>query len=97
MPKYLPDLPLDQQVLDVFSRQLWYRPTLQVKTCMHLSHDLGFDSLDLVELTVRLECHFRIEIADEELTEWNTVGDVMTCVQHHLIVRELLAEQQGTP
>ena len=39
--------------------------------------DLGADSLDLFELGMALEDEYNIEIPAEELTELNTVGDVI--------------------
>ncbi|MDO4340259.1 MAG: acyl carrier protein [Eubacteriales bacterium] len=39
--------------------------------------DLGADSLDLFELVMALEDEYNVEIPAEELTELETVGDVM--------------------
>lgn len=39
--------------------------------------DLGADSLDLFELVMGLEEEYSIEIPAEELTNINTVGDVI--------------------
>ena len=39
--------------------------------------DLGADSLDLFELVMALEDEYNIEIPAEELSELNTVGDVI--------------------
>ncbi len=39
--------------------------------------DLGADSLDLFELLMALEEEYSIEFPAEELTDINTVGDVM--------------------
>ena len=39
--------------------------------------DLGADSLDLFELVMALEDEYNVEIPAEELTELNTVGDVI--------------------
>ncbi len=39
--------------------------------------DLGADSLDLFELVMGLEEEYSMEIPAEELTDINTVGDVM--------------------
>ena len=39
--------------------------------------DLGADSLDLFELVMALEDEYNIEIPAEELTELETVGDVI--------------------
>ena len=39
--------------------------------------DLGADSLDLFELVRALEDEYNVEIPAEELTDLNTVGDVI--------------------
>ena len=42
--------------------------------------DLGADSLDVVELIMRLEEKFDIEIPDEEAEKIQTVGDAVTYI-----------------
>ncbi|WP_339040787.1 MULTISPECIES: acyl carrier protein [unclassified Candidatus Lariskella] len=42
-----------------------------------LGSDLGFDSLDSVELVMSLEEEFNVEIPDEDAAKMKTVGDVM--------------------
>ena len=44
--------------------------------------DLGADSLDLFELVMALEEEYGIEIPAEELTELETVGDVVECLKN---------------
>ena len=39
--------------------------------------DLGADSLDLYELVMALEDEYNLEIQAEEMSELNTVGDVI--------------------
>ena len=46
-----------------------------------LIEDLGLDALDVVELTIDLEEAFGIEIADEQVEGWQTIGDVIRCVE----------------
>lgn len=41
----------------------------------HLRNDIGFDSLDLAELTVRIEREFGVDIFEDGLVE--TVGDIL--------------------
>ena len=50
----------------------------------HFVDDVGMDSLDLVELMMNFEADFNIEIADDDLTEIQTVEDVCNYVQQHL-------------
>ena len=42
---------------------------------MHLRNDFGFDSLDLAELTVRIESEFGIDIFEDGIV--STVGEVL--------------------
>jgi acyl carrier protein len=48
-----------------------------VKEESHLIDDLGFDSLDLVELTMTIEEALGIEIPDEDVEKLFTVSDVI--------------------
>jgi acyl carrier protein len=43
----------------------------------HLREDLGADSLDLVELLMRFEDEFDIQIPEEEAEGIKTVGDII--------------------
>ena len=45
--------------------------------------DLGADSLDLVELVMRFEEEFDIEIPDEDAEKIQTVGDAINYIQEH--------------
>jgi len=42
--------------------------------------DLKFDSLDIVELMMKMEDDFGIEIPEEEAEDLKTVGDVVTYI-----------------
>jgi acyl carrier protein len=42
---------------------------------MHLRNDIGFDSLDLAELTVRIEVEYDIDIFEDGIV--NTVGEIL--------------------
>jgi acyl carrier protein len=58
-------------------------PARPLTPATRLVHDLGFDSIDVVELTLNLERRFHIEIPDAELEELHTVQDVLDCVDLH--------------
>ncbi|SHL65435.1 acyl carrier protein [Hymenobacter psychrotolerans] len=57
---------------------------LQLQPTSRLVHDIGLDSIDLIELTMNLEHRFHIEIPDAELEQLRTVQDVLDCVDTHL-------------
>jgi acyl carrier protein len=42
--------------------------------------DLGFDSLDIVDLALALEDEFDIEVSDEEAGSFKTVEDIVAFV-----------------
>lgn len=46
----------------------------EIKPEQDLRNDLGFDSLDLAELTVRIEAEFDVDIFEEGLI--STVGEI---------------------
>jgi len=41
----------------------------------HLRNDIGFDSLDLAELTVRIEAEYDVDIFENGIV--NTVGEIV--------------------
>lgn len=46
-----------------------------------LTEDLGADSLDAVELSMALEEAFDIQIADDAMVRFQTVGDIVTYIE----------------
>lgn len=46
-----------------------------------LKEDLGIDSLDSVEIIMALESEFDITIEDDEMTNLNTVGDIIKLLE----------------
>lgn len=48
-----------------------------------LNEELGADSLAAVELSMALEEAFGVSIADEDLPNLKTVGDIMTYLASH--------------
>ncbi len=48
-----------------------------------LAEDLEADSLDAVELNMALEDEFEIEISDEMIAEFKTVGDIVKYIDEH--------------
>lgn len=52
----------------------------QITLESHIVDDLGADSLDVVELIMRLEEKFEIEIPDEEAEKIQTVADAVNFI-----------------
>ena len=59
----------------------------QLAPATHLMKDLGADSLDALNIAVRLEEAFRIKIPDEAIPRFLTVGDIVSGVNAHLSVQ----------
>ncbi len=53
----------------------------EVKETTNFKEDLNADSLDLFELVMALEEEYNVEIPSEELSELQTVEDVMKYLQ----------------
>lgn len=56
----------------------------QVTTDAAFVDDLGADSLDTVELVMKLEEEFDIEIPDEDAADIRTVGDAINYLKSHV-------------
>lgn len=59
-----------------------------VELSNHLIDDLDFDSIDSIELAVRLESVARIEVEEDELKGLRTVGDIVDLVLRHSSAEE---------
>jgi acyl carrier protein len=72
--------PVEQKVKDILVIELGVDAD-QVKLTADLFEDLGADSLDAAETTMALEEDFDIEIPDEDMMKWKTVGDIVDYIQ----------------
>ena len=50
----------------------------------HLMKDLGADSLDALNIALRLEEAFKIKIPDDAIPRFLTIGDIVKGVNEHL-------------
>ena len=46
-----------------------------------MQDDLGADSLDLVDLVMSVEAEFGVKVADEDLENIKTVGDIVNYIE----------------
>lgn len=51
-------------------------PISSVTDYASLTHDLGLDSLETVELVLHLENHFNVAIPDQDYPQLNTVDSI---------------------
>ena len=49
----------------------------------NLQEDLGADSLDLVEIIMEFETKFGLEIPDEDILKFKTIGDAIEYIEAH--------------
>ncbi|VEU82155.1 acyl carrier protein [Acholeplasma hippikon] len=65
-----------EQVIEIISDELNLDKE-QIKKESRLREDLGVDSLDVVELVMRLEETFNVSVADDAAQKLETVGDIV--------------------
>jgi acyl carrier protein len=75
-------MPVEQRVREIVAEQL-ERDVNEVTSAASLIDDLGADSLDVVELVMKMEEEFGIEIPDEEAEKIKTVNDVIQYITTH--------------
>ena len=49
----------------------------------NLQEDLGADALDLVEIIMEFETKFGLEIPDEDILKFKTIGDAVKYIEAH--------------
>lgn len=65
-----------EEVKTILARQLRVSPD-RVTLDAQIKKDLGADSVDILQLLMRLEDDYGIVIPDQELAKFETVGDVV--------------------
>lgn len=78
--------PVEDVVKDIIITELRVDPD-QLGPNTHLMKDLGADSLDALNIALRLEEAFKIKIPDESIPKFLTVGDIVAGVNEHLAAR----------
>ena len=69
-----------EKVRAILARQLRVDPAV-VTPEAQIKKDLGADSLDILQLLMRIEDQYGITIPDKALATFNTVGDVVTYLE----------------
>ena len=72
-----------QEVKSVIAEELEVEESQITKEAM-IVEDLGADSLDVVELIMRLEEKFEVEIPDEDAEKIQSVGDAVNFIESRL-------------
>lgn len=69
---------MEEKILEIINIVLENRAKEKLTTLsskMHLRNDVGLDSLDLAELTVRIEAEYDIDVFEDGIV--NTVGEIL--------------------
>ena len=69
-----------ERVQAILAKQLRVDPERVVPEA-RIKKDLGADSLDILQLLMRIEDQYGITIPDEELATFETVGDVVSYLE----------------
>ena len=56
-------------------------PARALTDASSLVDDVGFDSLDMIELEMSIETEFSCSVNDAQVARWHTIGDVVTCME----------------
>ena len=65
-----------EEVKTILARQLRIAPE-RVTLEAQIKKDLGADSVDILQLLMRLEDDYGVVIPDQELAKFETIGDVV--------------------
>ncbi len=73
---------LFEQAQQMIADELKLDPS-EIKPESRLVDDLHADSLNIVELVLRMEEQFEIEIPDDDMPKLQTVGDIVEYIESH--------------
>jgi acyl carrier protein len=73
---------VEKKVKEIVAEQLG-KDANEITTGASFIDDLGADSLDIVELVMKMEEEFGIEIPDEDAEKIKTVNDVVEYIKGH--------------
>ncbi len=69
-----------EQVREIICKQLELDES-DVTMETNIKDDLGADSLDLVDLAISLEDEFEMEVPDNAIEKFETVGDIVKFIE----------------
>lgn len=77
-----------EKIADIIAEQLHVSPGMMITEDTSFKHDLRADSFELMELVMALEEEYGIKVEDEELENFETVGDVINYIKSQGIDEE---------
>ena len=76
-----------EKIIEIVSEQLTV-PAGELKADTAFFDDLGADSLDIVEIMMRIEEESGVTVPDEDLIEMKKIGDIVKYIEAHTRKRE---------
>ena len=73
---------MKEDVIKLISETLEIDPS-ELQGDTDLAHDLGVESIDLVDLVTAFEDKYNFEIPDNELKNLQTVDDIVAYIEKH--------------
>lgn len=73
-----------EKVQTILARQLRLDPA-KITPVSLIKKDLGADSLDILQLLMRIEDQYGIVIPDQALAKFETVGDVVSYLEENQV------------
>ncbi|MBQ7600811.1 MAG: acyl carrier protein [Lachnospiraceae bacterium] len=70
-----------EKVKKILEKQLRLKEGVEVTLNSRIKEDLGADSLDVLQLLMAIEDEYGVEVPDEKLAEFSTVGDVVAYLE----------------
>ncbi len=74
---------VDQVVREVFASILQIDPE-SLEDSTHLVNDLAVDSLDALELALKIQERFGIQLDEDEFARFTTYGEVVACARDNV-------------
>lgn len=72
------------RVIKIVSEQLDVDPSKELTESTSIVDDLGADSLEAIELVMKLEDEFGVKVPEEETSNLKTIGDIVSIVEKNL-------------
>ena len=70
-----------EKVKKILEKQLRLKEGVEVTLNSRIKEDLGADSLDVLQLLMAIEDEYGVDVPDEKLAEFSTVGDVVAYLE----------------
>ena len=70
-----------EKVKKILEKQLRLKEGVEVTLDSRIKEDLGADSLDVLQLLMAIEDEYGVDVPDEKLAEFSTVGDVVAYLE----------------